>query len=168
LFTPAAYHPAAAVTRWVALGYFSLALYYGPMNAMTLTAQVTRGVAWNTLLAGLLNVTLNLLLVPRFGVVAAAVNTFVGYTVLFLLMLRQSRRVSAIGFRAGQILGVAAALVLGLLLDSLVPADRLILGVVLDGVYVGLYLSMGLHLGQWSWGEARTIWQASRSGEVGP
>jgi O-antigen/teichoic acid export membrane protein len=168
LATPAAYHSAAAITRWIVLAFFSLALYYGPMNAMTLTAQRTRGVAWNTLLAGLLNVGLNILLVPRFGVLAAAVNTFLGYSVLFLLMLRLSRRVCPIEFRFGQILVIEAALILGLLIDSLVPADRLLLGIVINLLYVGLYLSIGWRLGQWTWAEIRRIWQVSPYPQTGP
>jgi O-antigen/teichoic acid export membrane protein len=167
LATPAAYHPAAAVTRWVVLAFFSLALYYGPMNAMTLTAQETRGVAWNTLLAGLLNVVLNILLVPRFGVLAAAVNTFLGYSVLFFLMLRLSRRVCPIEFHFGKILAIEAALILGLLVDALVPADWLLLGVGIDVLYVGLYLSIGWRLGQWSWGEVQRIWRGSSHPETG-
>lgn len=167
LATPAAYHSAAAVTRWVVLGFFSLALYYGPMNAMTLTAQETRGVAWNTLLAGLLNVALNILLVPHFGVLAAAVNTFVGYSVLFLLMLRLSRRVCPMNFRFGQILVIEAALILGLVVDSLIPADRLVLGVVIDALFVSLYLSIGWRLGQWTWAEVRRIWREPPIPEAG-
>ena len=48
--------------------------------------------AFCTLCAGVLNIVLNLLLVPKFGNIAAAVTTLVSYTFLLVLIIILSRR----------------------------------------------------------------------------
>lgn len=155
--TPSAYHTSAGITRWVVLGFFCLALYYGPMNSMTLTAAKTRGIARNTFLAGLLNVGLNLVLVPRFGVLAAAMNTFLGYLVLYLLMLRQAQRICPLDYRYGQILRIGCVLGLSLLLDAWMPANQWIPGICVNTLCLGGYLLLGSREGLWSWAEVSTI-----------
>jgi O-antigen/teichoic acid export membrane protein len=48
-------------------------------------------VSFYWLIGLIVNVTLNLLLVPRFGLLAAAASSSVGYSVVFYLMLRRFR-----------------------------------------------------------------------------
>ncbi len=78
------YYHAADVVGWIALGYAFLGIYSIPMNGAGLGANRS-GFAWIASLAG---VTVNLgaiyLLVPKYGIVAAAAASAAGYAVLFL------------------------------------------------------------------------------------
>jgi O-antigen/teichoic acid export membrane protein len=57
----------------------------------TLIKKNTRRIAVNQIMAALVNLALNLLLVPRFGFVAAGITTLIGYAVLFALQAYSSR-----------------------------------------------------------------------------
>jgi O-antigen/teichoic acid export membrane protein len=85
------YLAGAAVLPWVALG----ASLYG-MNTLAYTgltlAKKSRVTARNVALAGAVNLGLNLAFVPRFGFIAAGVNTAVGYAVLLALNVASSHR----------------------------------------------------------------------------
>jgi len=84
VLTTEAYLSGAQVLSWVSLGSlsygFSLLAYTG-----LILAKKTTIMARNYLLAGALNVILNLIFLPRFGFIAAAVNTAVAYTALLIL-----------------------------------------------------------------------------------
>jgi O-antigen/teichoic acid export membrane protein len=93
LLLPASYGGAAGLIPWLALGACLFGLYLMPMNAISITAGRTR-YAWTvTAVAALANVALNLLLVPRFGALAAAINTVVGYAILLIGMQVYARRI---------------------------------------------------------------------------
>jgi len=109
--TPPAYHAAAALIPWLALSVLCLGLYYVPMHALTFTAGHTASIPVMTLLAAGINVALNLLMVPRYGAVAAAVNSAISYAVLLLLVYLIARGVSPITYELGRVarlLGIAA------------------------------------------------------------
>lgn len=95
LVMPPDYAAAADVIPWIALGLTFFGLYLIPVDAIAVMAGRTRWIWVATALAAATNVTLNLLLVPRFGVYAAAVNTAAGYAVLlaavYVLMVRTVR-----------------------------------------------------------------------------
>lgn len=84
LLLPAQYAGAAEYVPWIALGYTLFGLYLIPMDAVSVTAGKTRWVWLVTVPAALGNVLLNLFTVPRFGAIAAAVNTAVGYAILLV------------------------------------------------------------------------------------
>lgn len=91
VFTTTAYLPAASVLPWVASG----SLMYGlNLQAYTglIVAKKTVVMARNYILAGLANVVLNVLFVPPFGFIAAAVNTTVAYGVLLVLNIFSSQK----------------------------------------------------------------------------
>lgn len=81
-FLPSAYAPAASFVPWIALGHGLYALYFIPMNVITVLSGKNRWVWVVTVIAALLNVGLNVVLVPRIGATAAAINTVVGYAIL--------------------------------------------------------------------------------------
>ena len=83
---PETYSRAADVIPWIALGSVFYGLYVIPMNTVSMIAGETRWVWLATLLAATVNVTLNLLFVPVWGIMAAAINTVIGYAVLFLII----------------------------------------------------------------------------------
>lgn len=87
LVLPPEYAGASALLPWLCLGSVLLGLYFAPMNVIAILAGNTRYVGIATLVAATVNIALNLLLVPRFGVTAAAINFAIGYSVLLLGVL---------------------------------------------------------------------------------
>lgn len=90
VFTAEAYHEGYRIVGYVAFSTFAWGLFM--MASMgTLIKKNTRRIAVNQIVAALVNLALNLLLVPRFGFVAAGITTLIGYAVLFALQAYTSR-----------------------------------------------------------------------------
>ena len=85
-FMPIAYHEAALVTPWVILAYLAMGFYYIPMNLLSMTAGKTKAIPLITVSAALVNIGLNLWLIPIFGMLTAAVTTAVAIGLLAVLM----------------------------------------------------------------------------------
>jgi O-antigen/teichoic acid export membrane protein len=81
-----AYSRAANLIPWLVLGYVFLGLYYVPMNAISLIIGRTTFVWVFTVLAATTNLGLIYVLVPVYGLIAAAVASTAGYLVLFVLI----------------------------------------------------------------------------------
>ncbi|MBI4442272.1 MAG: lipopolysaccharide biosynthesis protein [Acidobacteria bacterium] len=84
LLAPPSYHGAARVVPWVVLGFVFQGVYV-VWSRGTWFSRRTVLVPVLTAAAGAINIGLNLLFVPRYGIVAAAVNTAVGYGTLALM-----------------------------------------------------------------------------------
>lgn len=116
--------------------------------------------------AGVLNVFLNVLFVPRYGYYAAAATTLVSYAALLLLMIWLSRRFFVWSFPGRSLLNVVIASgVMGIVLRyvatvlGLPPAPLLVLCI---GVGVVVYSVVLLVLGEFSSQELLTFRQAVR------
>jgi O-antigen/teichoic acid export membrane protein len=81
-----AYAGAAELIPWLALGYVFLGFYYVPMNAISLIVGRTTYVWVFTVFAATVNLGMIYLLVPKDGLLAAAVASAVGYLVLLVLI----------------------------------------------------------------------------------
>jgi O-antigen/teichoic acid export membrane protein len=92
LTLPTAYHSAVLFIPWVSLGFALLGFYYLPMNVISIVAGKTSGIGLSTIIASAVNVGANLMLVPRFGPIAAAVDTALGFLVLLILVAMVARR----------------------------------------------------------------------------
>lgn len=92
LLFPSNYDEAVPLVSWIILGFLAFAVYIIPINYLSMTTGKTRLIPFSTLTAALLNLVLNLVFVPQFGIMAAAVNTAIGYGVLALTMLIIARR----------------------------------------------------------------------------
>lgn len=89
--SPPAYHDAAPLVPWIALGYVFLGLYSIPMNALSLGMGRTKFVWIATAMAAGTNIGLIYLLVPAHGILAAAIASAVAYLVLLLAVGWHSR-----------------------------------------------------------------------------
>jgi O-antigen/teichoic acid export membrane protein len=126
-----AYWSAAAVVPWIAAGYVARYLYFFPVNSL-LFKKRTGWIAALTILAAALNIGLNLLLVPRFGIMAAAVNTLIAFVVLFALVYVAGQRAFPIAYQWGRLMRLfVLALALFAVGWWLVPAENLLLSIVL-------------------------------------
>lgn len=127
LLTPNTYAGSASVVPWVTAGVLMLGLYYIPMNFVAITVGHTRTVPFITAISGGVNIGLNLLFVPRFGILAAAVNTVVGYAMLLAgisLLARAVDRKRSLRLEWGRLgrLGLTATVV-GVLAALTLPSN---------------------------------------------
>ncbi|HVN61836.1 MAG TPA: oligosaccharide flippase family protein [Gaiellaceae bacterium] len=96
-------------------------------------------------LAAVVNVALNVVLIPRYGMVGAAISTLVAYVVLFFAMLWYAQVVYPVAYqwrRVGTVVGVAA----GLAVIGRYAGVPLAVAIVLAAVYPLLLLASGFFL----------------------
>lgn len=90
LFTAEAYHEGYRIVGYIAFSSFAWGLSR-VAGIGILIKKETRQIAINQIVAALANLCLNLVVVPRFGFVAAGITTLIGYIVLFGLQAYTSR-----------------------------------------------------------------------------
>ena len=108
LLTPATYHGAARVVPWIAFGFLAFGLYT-VVTQGTWFSMRTRMIPFFTVVAGAVNVGLNILLIPRFGFVAAGWTTLISFAVLAVLQGWHARRLHRIDWEYARWLKVLAA-----------------------------------------------------------
>ncbi|HEX8157774.1 MAG TPA: lipopolysaccharide biosynthesis protein [Solirubrobacteraceae bacterium] len=84
IVAPPAYHGASPLVPWIALGYAFLGLYSIPMSGLSLGMGHTKSIWIATVGAALTNIGAIYLLVPRHGIIAAAIASAIGYLVLLV------------------------------------------------------------------------------------
>jgi O-antigen/teichoic acid export membrane protein len=82
LFFPVGYGPAGNYIPWLLIGIVAFGYYCIPANLLTMSLGQTQGIGWFTGLAAIVNVLLNLILIPQWGLVAPVVATIVAYVVM--------------------------------------------------------------------------------------
>jgi len=109
LMTRPAYYAAARLVPWIAMGYwFYVGIYGLSMTVLTYHKRTE----WTLLLTGppaLLNIALNWILIPRYGILAAAVNTLVAFMAMALLGLLVSRRLDRLPYPWMSLIGMLVA-----------------------------------------------------------
>jgi O-antigen/teichoic acid export membrane protein len=117
-------------------GYSVLAIGVGRMRQTQLNWVVAGA-------AAAVNIALNVILIPRYGMIGAAVSTLAAYVTLFGGMWARSRQVYAVPYQWRRLLTLSAAAValtiLGRVLDSLPVAIALVL------VYPVVLLPLGFY-----------------------
>jgi O-antigen/teichoic acid export membrane protein len=91
LLTAPDYYEGSKIVGFVVFSSFAWGLINIANMGLTIKQQARR-LAINTIIAAAIHIGLQLLLVPRFGYVASAVSTLIGYAVLLLLQTVSSRR----------------------------------------------------------------------------
>jgi len=69
---------------WVVLGCFFMGLYFTPMSILQFISGNTKPIPFCTGIAAGTNIALNLWLIPRYGMIVAAITTAFSYFVMFL------------------------------------------------------------------------------------
>ena len=90
LLTAPAYYEGSRIVGFVVFSSFAWGLINIANMGLTIKKQARR-LATNTIIAAAVHVGLQLLLVPRFGYVASAICTLIGYLVLLFLQTMSSR-----------------------------------------------------------------------------
>ena len=126
LLLPAAYAAAGGLMPWIALGYVLFGLCLIPTDSITLMLGQTRWLWVATAVAGASNVVLNLVFVPLIGVMAAAVNTAVGYGILLLGMVAYRRVLTGprLRYETSRMAAGVAVVALAALVGLLIPTEE--------------------------------------------
>jgi O-antigen/teichoic acid export membrane protein len=102
-----AYHVAYRVVPWVVLGFLMRAFYFVFVTALYHTKQ-TKALPLVTVAAGATNIGLNLIFVPKYGYMAAAVNTFVAYGLQAIVMYFLAQKAYRMPYEYGRVLKMIA------------------------------------------------------------
>lgn len=88
LFTTEAYYPAYKVVPFIAFGFVMGNIYYVLVNILMYKKEMTKWVSIGTLAGAVVNVVLNLLLIPSHGMLGAAWATLVSQLVMAVVVGR--------------------------------------------------------------------------------
>jgi O-antigen/teichoic acid export membrane protein len=102
VIAPPSYEPAASVVPLLVVGYAMYGLYLMMITGMGVSKRTTP-MAWIAGLGAAVNVGLNLLLIPRWGMHAAAANTLLAYVIMVAGAWFYSQRVYPIPYEWGRI-----------------------------------------------------------------
>jgi O-antigen/teichoic acid export membrane protein len=155
LFTTSDYAAASPIMVWVALGsclYGASLLAYTGLGFAMKTGLIAR----NYLLAALVNIVLNLLFVPIYGYIAAAITTVVAIAFLLAINIISSSKYLSWSFPIKTFIrSLLSSVVMFLLLKLLLPFISFSWLAVLICVPVGIFIYFGLMfvLGELSQGE---------------
>lgn len=140
LFATPRYAPTAAFIPWVALGYWLLAAYYFPVNALFYAKRV-RMIPVATISAAVLNYVLNTVMLPRYGLIAAAWNTAISYALLLAIVLVAAQRAWPLPYRLTRAAAIGALGAGVYALSTLLPDG--VAGTLLKFPLFGLYAAGG-------------------------
>jgi len=113
---PESFGNVESLIPWLVMAGMAYGLYFIPMNLLAQTVGRTREVSIATLASGILNILLNLVTIPHYGITAAAVNTLISSCILLFGMYLLASKFSPMQYeyaRLGKIIvSTAAALLL--------------------------------------------------------
>lgn len=137
LILPSKYYLSGVIASWLIWGFLMMSIYYPSTGTMVMTAGRTRSVPFVTGIAAIINIILNLWLVPFYGVRAAIVSTIIGYIILAVLMFVVSQRVKPIHYDVGRLLKIVIVFGIEVLLGNLFMQFSPIINII-----IGLFLLM--------------------------
>lgn len=139
LVAPAEFHGASAAVGPLALGFVAAASTQVTALGISLSkkTQYFAIVSWS---AALLNLGLNVLLVPRWGMLASSWATAAAYGFLTVSYLAISQRLLAVQYERRRALTVAALTILFVVVAPLLPDLHLVVGLILKSGYCLLYV----------------------------
>ena len=102
------YSGAAPIVPWIVCGYVFAGMYFVPANFL-FVAERTALIPMVTIAAGILNVGLNLWLMPRHGVIAAAWTTLISYAATLVFAWVAAQRVYRVPYEYARLVRAALA-----------------------------------------------------------
>ena len=116
-----AYVPAAKTVGLLALGLVAYGAYY-IVSIGSFIAQKTSHISWTTTAAAIVNIALNFLLIPQWGMFGAAIATLVAYVVSAWLLYRMSQRFYPIVYERKKIIVLWIFGLLGVIATIVFPS----------------------------------------------
>ncbi len=109
------------ITPFIILGTLIFGIYE-IINNILILEKKTKIIGFTWVIAAILNLTLNMLLVPHFGIIAAAAVTLVSYLFAFAVTIHYSLKYFNFGFKFGFILkSVLASILMSLIIIIINP-----------------------------------------------
>lgn len=163
-----AYAPASRIIPWIALGVLLQGVYLLTSIGLNITRQ-TQYYPVSTAAAAASSVLLNVVLIPRYGIVGAAWANAAAYAVQAGLAFRFSQRLYAVQYEWGRLARVTGAAVLSYLLAGQLPAMPAWLGVLMRGLTVIIVTAAVLALtGFFQQAELAVLMRLRRAAGTGP
>lgn len=163
LVFPSEYVRSIVVLPWLALGFFAMSLYYLPMNLLTQKERDTRAIPFATGFAALLNIVLNIVLIPRIGIVGAALSTTAAYAGLGAVIYAISQRVNRFPYETRRLWTVIIATVVIVSGGAFLSQTSLIVEWALRASLVVAFIAAVSMSGFWYDDEKRDIKKYIRS-----
>jgi len=120
-FTAPAFHAAEGITPWIVGGYLAACLYFIPSTFLFVFSR-TAYIPLVTIAAGIINVALNIWLLPRFGVIAAAWTTLTSYVALVIITWIIGQRVYRVAYEYGRLARIGGCGVAAFALSTLLAS----------------------------------------------
>jgi O-antigen/teichoic acid export membrane protein len=133
------YFSAARIIPFAGAGYVLYGLHLIATTGMGVTKK-TRGLPLAVLFAAGLNLLGNLLLIPPFGMMGAAVATVLAYLVLVVATDRLSQRHYAVPYEWGRIAIIGAVAGGIVALDTVLQPEGVVPGIVLGSILLLIFL----------------------------
>ncbi len=149
LLTTPDYYAAAAVVPWIAGGAFFRGMYIIPTSSLS-WAKKPGYYALVTIPAGILNVALNFLLIPRLGIVGAGVSTLVAFAFTFLLGHIFSAKFLEVDYEWGKISAIVILAASVVVSGHYLCPTGLALGIAFKIGLVAAFLGLLRLAGVWS------------------
>lgn len=130
IFTTAAYLPGTKVIPFIAMAYIFYGLYYIVDIGVLLKVKTI----YYTIITGIgaiVNIGLNLMLIPKYGMMAAAINTTIAYFLIFVLMYWVSRRIYPIAYEKIRVLKIVMIGIFLFFGGNLIPVNSMIFSITL-------------------------------------
>jgi O-antigen/teichoic acid export membrane protein len=140
LVTHGQYVAAAAVVTWTAVGVFFYGVYLLTSIGLNLTSN-TVYYPVTTAVGAALNIAMNFVLIPRFGIIGAAWANGAAYALQAALAFRFSQRFYPVRYEYRRIARVAIAALIAFLAASGLPAMPAAVGVLVRGTTVVVIMS---------------------------
>jgi len=121
--TPSSYHSAISLSKWIVLGYLVYGSYLLVANGL-FVARKSKIVPLATMSGAAVNVLLNILLIPTYGIMGAVVATMVSFAVMAILIHVLAERHYPLGIDLRSLLSAA-----------ILPAVAFVISVFLDEGY---------------------------------
>jgi O-antigen/teichoic acid export membrane protein len=140
LVTHGQYVAAADVVTWTAVGVF----FYGVYLLTSIGLNITSKTAYypvTTAVGAALNIGLNFVLIPRFGIIGAAWANGAAYAMQAALAFRFSQRFYPVGYEYGRISRAVIAALIAFIVAKTLPAMPAAIGIAVRGTVVVVIMS---------------------------
>lgn len=140
------YTAAAGVVAWTSLGVFFQGVYLMTSIGLNITRR-TEYYPVATAISAALNIGLNVLLIPRYGIMGAAYANGVAYAAQAAIAYHLSQRFYPVRYETGRLARVVGAAIVAYAAGQALPAMHPALGVLARGTTVVIVMTAGLWLG---------------------
>jgi O-antigen/teichoic acid export membrane protein len=140
------YTAAAGVVAWTSIGVFFQGVYLMTSIGLNITRQ-TKYYPVSTSVAAIVNIGLNVALIPRLGIIGAAYANGIAYATQAALAYWFSQRFYPVQYEVGRLARVVSAAALAYLVARALPAMSPVAGVLVRGTTVIAVMGAALWVG---------------------